>query len=98
MLISLPILILLGSIVPQDILPLADMFPEAWMFLSVVILPFEYIVDVVNGGGIDALFQSIDNNLNASNQDYITIEIKYFDGTEINENDVLRMGQSKRND
>lgn len=57
---------------------------------------FEYIVDVVNGGGIDALFQSIDNNLNASNQDYITIEIKYFDGTEINENDVLRMGQSKR--
>ena len=57
---------------------------------------FEYTVDVVNGGGVDALFDSITNNLNAANQDYISVDVKYYDGTTITQNDLLRMGQSKR--
>lgn len=57
---------------------------------------FEYSVDVVNGGGIDAVFDSLTNNLDSTNEDYITIDIKYCDGTSINQNDILRMGQSKR--
>lgn len=58
---------------------------------------FEYSVDVVNAGGIDAVFDSITNDLNSTNEEYITIEIKYYDGTNINQNDILRMGQSKKN-
>ena len=57
---------------------------------------FEYTVDVVNGGGIDAVFDSITNNINSTIEDYITVEVKYFDGSTINQNDLLRMGQSKR--
>ena len=55
---------------------------------------FEYTVDIVNGGGIDAIFDSITNNISSTIEDYITIDIKYFDGSTINQNDLLRMGQS----
>ena len=57
---------------------------------------FEYSVDVVNGGGIDAIFDSITNNISSTIEDYITVDIKYYDDTTINQNDLLRMGQSKR--
>lgn len=57
---------------------------------------FEYSVDVVNGGGIDAIFDSLTNNINSSLEDYISVDIKYFDNSSINQNDLLRMGQSKR--
>lgn len=57
---------------------------------------FEFTVDVINGGGIDAKLQSIENNLTSSISEFITIETKYFDGQEIKENDLLRMGQSKK--
>ncbi|MDO4996494.1 MAG: glycine rich domain-containing protein [Bacilli bacterium] len=55
---------------------------------------FEYTVDVVNGGGIDAKYDSIASNLTSANEDYITIDVKYYDGTTITQNDILRMGQS----
>lgn len=57
---------------------------------------FEYSVDVVNGGGIDAIFDSLTNNINSTLEDYISVDIKYFDDSSINQNDLLRMGQSKR--
>lgn len=57
---------------------------------------FEYSVDVVNGGGIDAIFDSITNNISSTIENYITVDIKYYDDTTINQNDLLRMGQSKR--
>ena len=57
---------------------------------------FEYTVDVVNAGGVDALFDSITNNLTSTNQEYISVDVKYNDGSTINQNDLLRMGQSKR--
>lgn len=57
---------------------------------------FEYSVDVVNGGGIDAIFDSITNNISSTIEDYITVDINYYDDTTINQNDLLRMGQSKR--
>lgn len=57
---------------------------------------FEYSVDVVNGGGIDAIFDSLTNNINSTLEDYISVDIKYFDNSSINQNDLLRMGQSKR--
>ena len=57
---------------------------------------FEYTVEVVNGGGVDALFDSITNNLNSTNQEYISVDVNYYDGIAITQNDLLRMGQSKR--
>lgn len=58
---------------------------------------FEFTVDVVNGGNLDAMVSDVNNHmLTAEQEKYLSYKATYIDGTEVNINDLLKAGSTDK--
>ena len=58
---------------------------------------YEFTVDVVNSGSIDAMVNNVSiNELSAEQKRYVSYDVTYSDGTKINKNDLLKAGRAAK--
>lgn len=58
---------------------------------------YEFTVDVVNSGSIDAMVNNVSiNELSAEQKRYVSYDVTYSDGTKINKNDLLKAGRTAK--
>lgn len=58
---------------------------------------YEFTVDVVNSGSIDAMVNNVSiNELSAEQKRYLSYDVTYSDGTKINKNDLLKAGSAAK--
>ena len=58
---------------------------------------YEFTVDVVNRGNLDAMVNEVNNHkLTAEQEKYLSYKATYIDGTEVNINDLLKAGSTDK--
>ena len=58
---------------------------------------YEFTVDVVNNGNIDAMVNNVSiNELSADQKRYVSYDVTYSDGTKINKYDLLKAGATAK--
>lgn len=58
---------------------------------------YEFTVDVVNNGSIDAMVNDVNiSELSAEQKRYVSYDVTYFDGTKINKYDLLKAGATAK--